>query len=286
MSDGARCALCGSPAPPRFQVREYVIYRCASCDLEFVWPTPAPEVIAKVYAQSYFTGSGAGYQDYFGRERSLSQRKAAERLKALAELGMTGGKILDFGCAAGFFVEAAHACGWNSFGVEPSDEARRATPEAVRARVFDRLEAVRSQAPFDVITLWDVLEHLPAPVETLRSLRSLLRAGGMLGVVVPVIGNINTLFVPRTWDQYKPPEHLWYFSRQAVRSALLVACGATVVREDVAWQRSSRLVDPEGVSKNPLVRALRPLDSAFHRALAVVVSPDLIVDSVAFYARV
>lgn len=277
------CPLCEGVAPARFTVRGFVVHRCAPCDLEFVWPTPSEEVVRAVYATGYFTGAGAGYDDYFGRERSIARRKSQARLDALEALGHAGGRLLDVGCAAGYFVDDARARGWDSFGVEPSPEARRGLAERVTPYVLSSLDEARG--PFDVVTFWDVLEHLPDPLATLREARALLRPGGTLGVVVPVLGSTNTRLAPRTWDQYKPPEHLWFFSRSAMRAALRLGAGAEVVREEVAWARAARFVDPDGRSKSPLVRALRALDAGLH-AIVRRANESLVTDSVAFYARV
>lgn len=278
------CVLCGAPAPLRFRVRGHAVHRCDRCDLEFVWPTPDPATVRAVYAQGYFTGAqGAGYDDYFGRERDIARRKADTRLAALRSLGFHGGRLLDVGCAAGYFVEAAAAAGWDAYGVEPSPEAREGASSAVASRVFETLDASLARGPFDAVTLWDVLEHLPDPLATLRALRGAMREGAALGVVVPVLGSVNTRVAPRTWDQYKPPEHLWYWSPAAMRATLARGAGARVLREDVAWTRPSRFIDPGAASRSLPVRLGRAIDAGVHRVLSVF-SPALVVDSVAFYA--
>ncbi len=279
------CSLCQSPCAARFRKGDYAVHRCARCDLEFVWPTPSPDEVRAVYERGYFTGEGHGYNDYFGRERDVAMRKAATRLDALATLGYRAGALLDFGCAAGYFVEAARDRGWTAFGVEPSPEAQRGWSDAVRPYVASDLDALRSHAPFDVIAAWDVLEHLPDPLATLRALRGLARDGSMFAVVVPVIGNVNTRIAPLTWDQYKPPEHLWFFSRASMRATLLRGADARVVREDVAWSRPSRFVDIDRTARGSWTRAARAIDGAIHRA-ASVVTPSATVDSMAFYAKV
>ena len=68
--------------------------------------------------------------------------------------------------------------------------------------------------------------------------------------------------------------------------AMLSDHGLTVVREDVAWSRPSRFIDPDGTSRSPAVRLARSVDALAHRALSAVVGPHLVTDSVAFYARV
>ena len=231
------CPRCRRDAPRRFTVRGFDVHRCARCDLEFVWPSPSPEALASVYTSGYFEGGGAGYADYFAREREQVARKSHARLAALRELGVTRGRLFDLGCAAGFTVA----------GAEPSPEALAAMDPSLRAAVVPSLDALADEARFEVITAWDVLEHLPDPDAALRALRARLTPDGVLAVVIPVIGSTTTRLAPGRWDQYKPPEHLWFWSARAMR-ALLDALG--------------------------------------HRALAAVAGPRVVTDSVAFYARV
>ncbi|MDO9019365.1 MAG: class I SAM-dependent methyltransferase [Deltaproteobacteria bacterium] len=279
------CPRCRRDAPRRFTVRSFDVHRCARCDLEFVWPTPSPEALASVYTAGYFEGGGAGYADYFTREREQVARKSRARLAALRELGVTRGRLFDLGCAAGYFLGHARDAGFTVAGAEPSPEALAAMDPSLRAAVVPSLDALDDAARFEVVTAWDVLEHLPDPDATLRSLRARLTSDGLLAVVIPVIGSTTTRLAPRRWDQYKPPEHLWFWSARAMRG-LLADHGLRVVREDVAWRRPSRFIDPDGASRSPVVRLGRALDALGHRALAAVAGPHVVTDSVAFYARV
>lgn len=277
-----RCMLCDGLCRKRFRASGYDVYRCDRCDLERVWPTPSPEAIDAVYQRGYFTGPGAGYEDYFTREREIAARKAATRLDRLRDLGVASGRLLDVGCASGYFLEAAAARGFEVFGVERSDEARARCVPTLRERVAPSLDAMTGC--FDAITLWDVLEHLPDPPDTLAALLPRLAPRGVLGVVIPVIGSVNTRIAPRTWDQYKPPEHLWFFSPSALR-ALLARHGLTVVHEEPAWTRTARFIDPDARRRDPFTRALRGIDALAHAALAGLLGERVRIDSMAFYAR-
>lgn len=276
----AGCSLCDGPLRPRFSVRGYDVWRCDGCDLERVWPLPPPEAVSEVYREGYFTGGGAGYEDYFARERAIAARKAATRLDRIAALGVTGGRALDVGCAAGYFLDAALARGFEVHGVEPSDEARAHASEGVRGAISPSLG---DQTGFELITLWDVLEHLADPFATVAELAPRLRVGGVMGVVIPVLGSINTRLAPSTWDQYKPPEHLWFFSPEAMRR-LLRRNGLELLHEEPAWIRHSRFVDPEHRRRDRFTAAARAIDAGAHRALAALI-PSLVLDSAAFYAR-
>lgn len=278
----ARCLLCGASCPRRFVIRGHALHRCADCDFEFVWPTPSAAVIAEVYRAGYFTGPGAGYEDYFARERAQAARKAAVRLDRLAALGLTTGRALDVGCAAGYFVEAARDRGFDAWGFEVSPEARAEVAAALRDRIVSSL--IEAPGDFDLLTLWDVLEHLPDPDASLRTLLPRLRPNGFVGIVVPVLGSLNTRIAPRTWDQYKPPEHLWYFSARALH-ALLARHGLAVVHAEPAWSRRTRFIDPEERRRDLPTRALRTFDRAFTAVVSAIGGAHLRIDSMAFYAR-
>lgn len=278
----ASCPLCGGRCAPRFSICGFSIHRCSRCDLERVWPLPDDDALRSIYTQSYFRGPGAGYADYYARERSSAAKKSATRLDRAAELGVTSGRYLDVGCAAGFFLEHAQDRGFEVVGVEPSDEARAAASAKVQPYIVASIDGVRGD--FDLITLWDVLEHLRDPLETLSALAPRLRPGGLLGVVVPVLGSINTRVAPTTWDQYKPPEHLWYFSPNAMRKCLQRS-GFDVVHEEPAWVRPARFVDPEGTRREPVLRGLRSIDAALHAVAAKLLGASLCVDSMLFFAR-
>lgn len=278
----ARCRLCDGACATRFTVDGYDIARCPRCDLEFVWPTPTAGAVRAVYGDGYFTAGRFGYEDYFGREREVAHRKAHARLERLASLGHRGGRVLDVGCAAGYFLEVAQAQGWSVEGVELSAEARAHAPRSVRPHIREGDEGL--QGPYDVITFWDVLEHLDAPDEALRTYAASLAPGGALGIVVPVLGSVNTRLAPRTWDQYKPPEHLWYFSPRAMRK-LLHSQGFQVVYEEPAWVRRSRFVDPDARRRGLAWRALRGAEGLAFDLAARLGGASLRVDSMAFYAR-
>jgi SAM-dependent methyltransferase len=281
----AACSLCGELAPLRFWAGAYAVHRCARCDFEFVFPTPSAAVLAEVYQSAYFSGGGHGYADYFERERHANHHKAKQRLDRLTQLGLApGARLLDVGCADGTFVEAAIERGFDAYGIEVSAEALERLPLQLRGKIFTSF-ATAAGAPYDAITMWDVLEHFDTPVATLREAVSLMRPGGLFGVVVPVIDNFNARHWPQTWDQYKPPEHLSFFSSASLRALLEREVGE-VVLEESAWRRESRFCDV--AARDP--KALRPLaavEAALTRTFIKwgVVPGDWTEDSVALYAK-
>ena len=125
-------------------------------------------------------------------------------------------RLLDIGCASGMFLRRAAADGWSVVGVEPSQQLSRLAKENLDGRgeiIPTTLQtASLTGAAFDVVTMWDVLEHVPEPAEFLRTAASLLRPGGHLFVNVPDLDSLQARLLGARWPLLLP-EHLNYFNR-------------------------------------------------------------------------
>jgi SAM-dependent methyltransferase len=262
-----------------------MIVRCNRCDLEYVHPTPDLATVRAVYQSGYFRGDGAGYNDYFGAGRSESIEKTRTRLDWLFRHGLRAtDRVLDIGCADGTFLLECQRHGMDVWGVENSPEALEELHEGLTSRVVATIGEVQQHGPFELITCWDVLEHLPDPFGVLRELGSLLTPGGLLAVVVPVIENINARWMPWSWDQYKPPEHLWFFSRQSLTVALERFASVKLLDIQCAWQRNARVFS---ASRSRLSQRLQWVEQDLWRAIvqAGMISPRWLEDSVLMIAR-
>jgi SAM-dependent methyltransferase len=155
----------------------------------------------------------------YDAENAGRERTAAKHVTIIRRFRKRG-RLLDVGCASGIFLSAAANAGWNVVGVEPSE----ALCDAARARLAGRGEII--QAPleqvglqpssFDVITLWDVLEHVTDPVAFLERCCSLLAPGGILIANVPRLDSLQARVFGRRWPLLLP-EHLSYFTYASLR---------------------------------------------------------------------
>src|SRR4051794_25650926 len=107
------CPLCGSAKIcPERVVSGYPIVRCLQCSFLFVSPAPTAADLIQFYQQAvYYEGSALGYSDYVG-ERARHEQLASRRLLRIERLRPKRGRILDVGCAAGFFLRIAQLRGW------------------------------------------------------------------------------------------------------------------------------------------------------------------------------
>lgn len=185
--EAAHCLFCapGTPVDRLFDDPPFAVVRCTTCGLVFVSPRVAAERVAEVYGESYWRSPEAkayGYTNY--RAEAANWRRTYRRRGELLRPRLTSGaRILDVGCAAGFFCEVMRERGCDVWGVEISAPI---AAEAQRRIGRDRIhigtleDAPYDDGSFDLITFWDVVEHLPDPIGTLRRARRFLRPGGLL----------------------------------------------------------------------------------------------------------
>jgi SAM-dependent methyltransferase len=247
--EAVSCNLCGSSAgvvvyPARERDRAEVtdefrssgdapladpLVRCAGCGLQYVSPRLRPDVIL------------AGYRDG-ADERFVSQIAARERtfarcLDHVERHAPRRGRVLDVGAAAGSFLHVARQRGWQVAGCEPNlwmcEWGRRhygldLHPGTVEAEHY-------GQNSFDVVTLWDVLEHTGDPRTFVGECRRILKPGGLLVVNYPDIGSWIARAMGPRWV-FLLSVHLYYFTRQTMR-ALLDRAGFDVIETRPHVQR-------------------------------------------------
>jgi SAM-dependent methyltransferase len=191
---------------------------CAACGSGFFAPPPRDE-----YWSSGTAPSAEQHQRWSERSRQWAP-----------VVGAHPGRVLDVGCGFGHFVRWAEDRGWDAWGYEPDGWARGqsvCSPQRVRSD----LEALPSD--FDLVTMWDVLEHDADPVGLARSLQSRLRPGGRIAVCSP---NFEALqrrwwWLRRSPDRFmayvRPHEHVTQFTPDGLAVALARAGYHDVTRE-------------------------------------------------------
>jgi SAM-dependent methyltransferase len=166
----------------------------------------------------YFEGEPEqGYVNYTDMQQALIPhfRRRIHHIAALIKPG----RILDFGCAAGFFLDIARSQGWQICGVELSSSMAHMASQRLGITVATALDQL-PDTNIDALTLWEVIEHLPRPLETLAALRARLRPGGLLMLSTPNTGHWQAQREHTNWISYRPPAHLLYLTRDTLRDVL------------------------------------------------------------------
>jgi SAM-dependent methyltransferase len=189
------------------------LVRCRICGLQYVNPRLREDLI--------LSGYEAGHDSIYVSQVEARELTFATALDEIERAADGRGRLLDIGTAAGSFVAAARDRGWEAEGCEPNhwltDWGTRRY--GVQIRQGDVLNLDYEERSFDVITLWDVIEHTPNPPEVLQRCRALLRPGGILVVNYPDIGSWIARIMGRRW-LFLSSVHLYYFDRRTIRLML------------------------------------------------------------------
>lgn len=189
------------------------VVKCRQCGLMYVNPRISAERVVSAYRNSedelYVSQEKARIQTFAG-SLNLVERYAPQR-----------GKILDVGAAAGFFLTTAKARGWDPFGVEPSQWLAEWGNRRYGVNIRPGVLASARFAPgmFDVVTMWDVLEHTPDPMAELKETNRVLKDRGVLVINYPNIGSLLARVAGSRW-WFLLSVHLYYFTHDSLRQYL------------------------------------------------------------------
>ena len=245
MSRWRACNACATPGPrERFEREGFHIVECPACGLVYVGEDPSSIDFAALYDERYYTGGQSGvFADYVGQ--APARRAAARRrVWSLRRMKPTG-RLLDVGCAAGFFLAEARAH-YTVQGVELSEYSSRLAREQFGLDVFTGTlhDAALPAASFDIVTLWDVIEHVADPAGLLAEVARVLAPGGRVVLTTGDWGSAYARARGAKWHLMTPPFHLYFFSRATLavvarRAALRVERVASRgVAGDGRWARS------------------------------------------------
>lgn len=208
------CVVCGATRSHVYMpVDGYTIRACEGCTLRFLHPQPTAEALEAFYEEQYYHSDDSVSHGYGNYVKQADNLRATFRDR-LRELPVPAGRLLDVGAAAGYFVEQARAVGWLAEGIDPSEWAasfaRDQLCQPVRTGLVE--EAGFPDAHFDALTMWEVIEHLPAPGAVLREAARILKPNGLLALSTPDASALVTRLTGKRWlGWHKVPEHLYFF---------------------------------------------------------------------------
>jgi SAM-dependent methyltransferase len=249
--------VCGSPPPYRelFTRGGYRLVRCSQCALVFQDPQPSGADLERAYYHD-----PAFTEALFGSYRELTLAQAEQKMDLLESLTgpLRPGRALDVGCSSGAWLEVSARRGWEAIGIEPGAQTARGARERGLDVRLGTLEEVAPELPedsFDLISFWDVLEHVRDPRRELAAALRLLASGGVLALSMPNEAGwyprtTYRLLARRTgvWEYPELPVHLYDFNPATI-SRLLRTSGYRVagVRTwpvPYSYYRGTSLSDP------------------------------------------
>lgn len=214
MTNHDQCLICKSKKLHQLKgFKKDHLVKCDACGFVFSERIPTQQELTEHY-------EGYGRNDYLS---PITIKRYNELLDSFEPYRKTN-KILDVGCGIGYFLEEAKKRGWEVHGTEYTDEAVKICSNKgiqIEQGVLD--PSNYEQGSFDIITSFEVIEHIYNPQEELTNFHSLLRKGGLVYVTTP---NFNSLLRYRLKADYNVicyPEHLSYYTPKTIRKVFKAA---------------------------------------------------------------
>ncbi len=240
------CLVCGGEKH-RFigSKNHFDLWKCLHCQTIFTCDQAQQEVMQELY-DHYYDGA------YF--EIPLVVKQSLERqFLSFAPFRNTG-KILDLGFGEGGLLQIAEQQGWQCYGTEISPRSLEYGGQQGWI-VTDNAENDERFTPqrFDVVTMIELLEHVPNPQEILQAAAHWLRPGGLLYLTTPNARSLNQRLLGLDWSVFSPPEHLVIWSPKGIQHAL----------HSAGFQ--SLRIRTEGLNPYEILARVRPPKEAVNR---------------------
>ena len=223
------CPVCDhTEFTPLFEKAGEPFVRCNGCRLVLINPRPVPEQVATTYDRDYTQG--------YIRKQDKKLKRISRWVKRIRKAYVPQGRWLDIGCSAGFVVHCARQAGFDAWGVDIEPNAIEfARSHFGLDNVFTGALEERGfpNAHFDVISAYELIEHVPDVNRLLQEIRRLLAPGGVVEIRTPDAGHWRVRNRLETWEAVLPSEHLYYFSRDSL-SRLLKNHGLEIIRQRVS----------------------------------------------------
>lgn len=233
------CDLCGN-AKTAFFMRLadrhtgeiFTLVKCEMCGLIFLDPRPNQDEISKYYPENY--------ECFFSDENQNSKletwhlsRSNAWKLNYLRKNTIKSGKLLDIGSGTGDFLKVCQDQKWEVTGIElvakAAEIARKKHNLHIITGHFENVELPLGY--YDVITLWDVLEHLPSPSKAFARIHQLLKNQGWAIFSIPNLSSFDRHLFGPAWIGWDVPRHFYSFSESHIET-LAKNTGFRVIRKD------------------------------------------------------
>ncbi len=265
MKRGRACPICGSTAlqamlayapSAKFNLLRATCLRetgCKTCGIVFQDPMPSQEQLDSYYAED------TGWETQCSTRNTSDSAQLSQRLYRLLakelsnEQGMQRGRVFDFGCGYGSFLDSFKEAGWQTYGFEPGPQGRQAAE-----RNHHMFDSPPETGDFDLVVIRHVIEHLREPLKILTELRRLIRPGGFAYVGVPDLGRLRE---HRNLQNIFNGAHVFAFTSGSLANMLYLAgYSNTRTLDSSEWDQSDVL------PSDPNTRRLRMFGAEFGTA--------------------
>lgn len=204
MQEFARCLICNNAdLTPLKNYQKYYLVKCSSCNFVFTKRIPTNEELVEEYSRAYTRN------DYIS---PITIKRYDEIFNYLNKFRVNN-NILDVGAGNGHFLQAAKRHGWKTYGTEFEKRAVEICASKGIVMHQGKLNNANYKPEmFDIITSFEVLEHINNPIEEIKNFNALLRKRGLVYVTTPNFNSISHALLKEKWTVFNYPEHLSYYT--------------------------------------------------------------------------
>lgn len=265
MAKKIKCPFCKSDKKKRIlRLSKVHLLICAKCELGYIDPIPKKDELLKYYGKDYFE-SGVGEFIRYKNYQSLGGVLKKEAQKKISEIEKYTNKkkLLDIGCGLGDFLKVAKEKNFEVAANDISSYVQKYITSILRVPFFKGTISKKVLPPnqFDIITAWDVFEHIPQVNEAFVSISQALKKGGFLFLTTPNLRSPDARLLGRFWYGYKKiPEHLIFFSPNSIRKILTTHGFKVIIIKNWGFERDiAFLITKLGLYIPFLGQALMPI---------------------------
>lgn len=192
------------------------VVRCEACGLHYLDPRPDTSSLERLYRLWYRHGYSDTPHSAEGDTVRAQEFEKFHLAQIIRATGQTGGKLLDVGSGTGLFVQVAQVAGWRAEGIDASVAAvDRAQAAGRRVSLGTIADVARRGEQFDLITMFDMLEHTETPADDLSGAVSCLGEDGVIAIRVPNFASLQARMMGLRWVGVMSL-HLTYFDRASL----------------------------------------------------------------------
>ena len=203
-----------------FNIKGFPIIKCSKCGLGSTLINNNFQS-KSIYNESYFNGNQEdGYCDYQGSKDLIKQEFKSIRSDILKNKTYNDGKLLEIGCAYGYFLELVKS-NFSVTGLEICDHAVNECHKR-GLNVYNADDDINfiTLGQFDVVVMLDVIEHLTDPIGTIDKISKCTKPGSLLIITTGDFGSLCSVLLKQYWRLMTPPQHLWFFNKLSITSIL------------------------------------------------------------------
>ena len=195
----------------------FKIDECLTCGFLFTNPRPAADDLGRYYESSAYVSHTNQSDGLFGKTYQALRKWSIRRKTQLIDQYAKKGSVLDYGCGTGEFLAECKRQEWIVQGIELNEEVRKRAAKTHKINVASPAELhAFSNASYNVITMWHVLEHVSDLKEACSEIVKKLELGGILIVAVPNPQSWDAKYYKQYWAAWDLPIHLYHFNRNNI----------------------------------------------------------------------